>query len=161
MIDITGILKYNISYGVRYIAGGVIMDYNSLAADLFSSLVKSSNAPFQKEPRDFSMGEMGILVYLNFICDGVSSGELSDRLEVSTGRVAAALNTLEKKKMIERNRDFGDRRRVIVNITESGKRTVLKKHSHGVSCVEEILKNLGENDAKEFVRIMEKIIKSL
>lgn len=134
------------------------MDYTPLAASLFSSLVKTSNAPFQKESRNFCMGEMGILSYLNFCCDGVTAGELSENLDVSTGRVAAALNTLEKKNMIKRNHDISDKRRVIVNITDSGKKAVLKKRRHGILCTEEMLRALGEDDAREFVRIMQRII---
>lgn len=134
------------------------MNYTLLAADLFTSLVKVSNAPFQKEARDFSVGEMGVLACLNFRSDGVSAGELSEYLDVSTGRVAAALNTLEKKNMIRRSRGNADKRKVIVHITDIGRAAVLKKQQQGILCISKMLQNLGEDDAREFARIMQKII---
>lgn len=134
------------------------MNYTLLAADLFTSLVKVSNAPFQKEARDFSVGEMGVLACLNFRSDGVSAGELSEYLDVSTGRVAAALNTLEKKNMIRRSRGNTDKRKVIVHITDIGRAAVLKKQQQGILCISKMLQNLGEDDAREFARIMQKII---
>lgn len=134
------------------------MNYTLLAADLFTSLVKVSNAPFQKEARDFSVGEMGVLACLNFRSNGVSAGELSEYLDVSTGRVAAALNTLEKKNMIRRSRGNTDKRKVIVHITDIGRAAVLKKQQQGILCISKMLQNLGEDDAREFARIMQKII---
>lgn len=137
------------------------MEYNTLADELFSSMAQTSKLPFQQMPHDYSKGEMGILVYLTRLEEGVTSGELSDGLNISTGRVASALNNLEKKNMIRRSRDKSDRRRVIVNITEQGRKTLAKKRAQGVSCAERILENIGKEDAGEFVRIMKKIIKTL
>lgn len=134
------------------------MNYSLLAEDLFSNLVKTSNAPFRKQTRDFCMGETGILFYLLYHPDGVNAGELSEQLDITTGRVATALNTLEKKKMIKRISDLKDKRKVIIHITDMGKHTVLTKQRRGIGCVEELLQKLGEEDAGELARIMRRLI---
>lgn len=134
------------------------MDYRALANDLFSSLAKSSKAPFQKAPRDISHGEVGILVYLCTVQDGISSGDLSKFLNITTGRVATALNSLEKKNFIERCDDSYDKRKVLVYVTEIGRRIAMEKHEEGMAEMEKMLRLLGENDAKELVRIVKRVI---
>lgn len=61
-------------------------------------MVKAQNRSMGPlDPQEFSRGEMGILVYLTFKKDGVTSGQLSEALFVSTGRIATALKGLEKR----------------------------------------------------------------
>ena len=133
------------------------MDYKQLATELFEYVAKSSKLPLE-EPREFSRGEMGILVYLYFIKDGMTSGELSEILSVSTGRVAAALKNLEKKALIVRSSNPSDKRKVHVFITDAGKKLVDDKHHKGIAMTEKVLKKLGEQDAKEFVRLIKRVL---
>ncbi len=158
-------MQYNISHGIRYVAESpcsakkeIYMDYTELAADLFCGLIEYSGTQFQAAAQEFSAGEIGVLAHLCAAPSDVSAGELSEYLKVSTGRVAAVLNTLEKKNMIRRLRDSSDKRRVIVHITDEGRKTVQKKYAEGIACAENILQKLGEHDAEEFARIIKKII---
>ena len=68
----------------------------------------------------FSQGEMRLLGCLNAGADGRTAGELSTLLDLSTARIAAMLNNLERKGAITRARDTADRRRVVVSLTEQG-----------------------------------------
>lgn len=133
------------------------MGYPELAVELFQCMAKSPKPPME-EPRNFSRGEIGILIYLNFIKDGVSSGELSEYLTVSTGRVATALKSLEKKGFIVRRPDASDKRRVIVFITDAGRDFVIEGHNKGIAMTEKFLRKLSEEEAKEFVRLVKLII---
>ena len=65
----------------------------------------------------FSQGEMRLLGCLNAGADGRTAGELSTLLDLSTARIAAMLNNLERKGAITRARDTADRRRVVVRLT--------------------------------------------
>ena len=137
------------------------MDYKALANELVSSMTKSPKMPFQKKVDDLSQGERRILGYLTFFKNGgASSGELSEKLFLSTPRVASALKSLSKKGFIERNRDENDKRIVIVTITEAGKSFMREEHEKAVSMLEKTLQKLGEEDAKEFVRIIKRIIEN-
>ena len=69
----------------------------------------------------FSQGEMRLLGCLNAGADGRTAGELSTLLDLSTARIAAMLNNLERKGAITRARDTADRRRVVVRLTEQGR----------------------------------------
>jgi MarR family transcriptional regulator, organic hydroperoxide resistance regulator len=133
------------------------MDYKALANELVNNMMKSPKMQFQKKVDDLSQGEKRILGYLTFWNNGVSSGELSERLFLSTPRVASALNSLSKKGFIERQRDENDKRIVIVTITETGKSFVMEEHEEAISMLEKTLQKLGEKDAKEFVRILKRI----
>ena len=59
-------------------------------------MARCPKIPMQ-EPQEFTRGEIGIQVDLHFNSDSVTSGDLSESLSVSTGRVATALKGLEKK----------------------------------------------------------------
>lgn len=133
------------------------MDYKELANELVNNMMKSPKMQFQKKVDDLSHGEKRILGYLTFWKDGVSSGELSERLFLSTPRVASALKSLSKKGFIERNKDENDKRIVIVSITEAGKSFVMEEHEEAITMLEKTLEKLGEKDAKEFVRILNRI----
>ncbi|MFJ8261981.1 MarR family winged helix-turn-helix transcriptional regulator [Rummeliibacillus sp. NPDC094406] len=120
-------------------------------------MARCPKIPMQ-EPQEFTRGEMGILVYLQFKSDGVTSGDLSESLSVSTGRVATALKGLEKKGFIIRRTDLSDKRRVNVLITEAGRKLVLEKHQLGIERMVKALQKLDEEEAIEFVRLVKKII---
>lgn len=134
------------------------MDYRALANELISNMTKNPKMPFQKKVDDLSHGERRILGYLTFFKNGgASSGELSEKLFLSTPRVASALNSLSKKGFIERNRDENDKRIVIVMITDAGKSFMMEEHEEALSMLERTLQKLGEKDAMEFVRIIKRI----
>ena len=130
------------------------MYYKQLAKEFFDFLVKTNVGPVgPPDPKEYSKGEMGILIYLTFQKDGVTSGQLSEALHVSTGRVASALKSLEKKQLIVRHTDGVDKRRVNVHITDKGKQSTLEKHEEAIEQMEKSLKKLGEEDAKIFVEL--------
>ena len=132
--------------------------YKQLAEELLEFMVMTHNGPpGPPDPKEFSKGEMGILIYLAFKKDGVTSGQLSEALQVSTGRVATALKTLEKKHLIVRNADTVDKRRVNVYITDRGKQSIIKKHNQAIEQMENSLRKLGEEDAKKFVELTKRL----
>jgi MarR family transcriptional regulator, organic hydroperoxide resistance regulator len=133
------------------------MDFKVLAGELFQDMIQTRKQAFHKKVDDLSLGERKILGYLTFGKNAVTSGVLSEHLHLSTPRVASALNSLSKKGYIERNKDHQDKRIVIVTITESGKNFVKEEHEEAMGILEEILQKLGEQDAKEFVRIIKRI----
>ena len=69
-----------------------------------------NNARREDLSQVFSQGEMRLLGCLHAGADGRTAGELSILLELSTARIAAMLNNLERKGAITRARDEADRR---------------------------------------------------
>lgn len=134
------------------------MEYKSLADELFQLMSQFSKLPFQEQPRNFATGEMAILFYLNSIQDGATAGEICNYLKVTTGRIASALNSLEKKHFIQRMNHADDRRKITVYITPSGREYILQNYENGLVITQNALENLGEDDAKELIRIMKKLM---
>ena len=104
----------------------------------------------------FSQGEMRLLGCLNAGADGRTAGELSTLLDLSTARIAAMLNNLERKGAITRARDTADRRRVVVRLTEQGRNEVQTSFNEAVACLSEVYRRMGETDTRELLRLSDR-----
>lgn len=104
----------------------------------------------------FSQGEMRLLGCLNAGADGRTAGELSTLLDLSTARIAAMLNNLERKGAITRARDMADRRRVVVRLTEQGRNEVQTSFNEAVACLSEVYRRMGEADTRELLRLSDR-----
>lgn len=104
----------------------------------------------------FSQGEMRLLGCLNAGADGRTAGELSTLLDLSTARIAAMLNNLERKGAITRARDTADRRRVVVRLTDQGRHEVQTSLDEAVACLSEVYRRMGETDTRELLRLSDR-----
>src|SRR5574344_72244 len=80
------------------------------------------NCPIPKFGNDTNniKGENAIIGVLTYNINGLTPGELKDKLGVTSARIAGALNYLETKEYISRLTDENDKRRVIVKLTPKG-----------------------------------------
>lgn len=72
-------------------------------------------------------GYRGMYVILRILQEEdapVAAGELAKRMNVSTARIARALNTLERKAYIVRENDEKDARKVVIRMTAEGERAL-------------------------------------
>ena len=134
------------------------MNYEKLAMELFTSMEKLHRSKPQKNITDSMQGEKMILRFLgNRKGEDVLPGDISEALGISSARVAAALNRLEDKGLILRSIDPEDRRRFIVTLTEEGVAETEKNAEVMKNRVIELLKELGDDDASEYVRLMGRV----
>lgn len=134
------------------------MDYSELATEVMTKtgrMMKSSFWP--KKANAFLHGEMFILNFLNNRQSDTLPSELAAAMNTSTARIAMALKSLESKGLIQRRIDKEDRRKVIVSLTEEGNTLVLGDREEMRDRMVRILRELGEEDASEYVRIIERI----
>lgn len=134
------------------------MDYSELASEVMMKtgrMMKSSFWP--KKANAFLHGEMFILNYLINEQSDTLPSELAAAMNTSTARVAMALKSLETKGFIRRRIDKDDRRKVIVSITEEGRRLVLSERREMRDRMARILRELGEDDTREYMRIIGRI----
>ena len=110
---------------------------------------------------DFNRGEIGVLGYLVFDRNNVTSGELSEKLNVTTARIASVLNSLENKGYIKRNVDVNDKRKTLVSITEDGEKLAYEIKEKLTNKIIKVIKEVGYDDIKEYMRIAFKIRKIL
>lgn len=134
------------------------MDYNKCAKEVFGDMRTLGKHVAIKKMQNVSNGEMAILAYLLLEHDGASAGELSSVSCVVSSRIAAVLNSLEKKGFARRESDPSDRRKVLVYITEDGKSAVLQEYNNVIVCVERALRVLGQEDTVALQRILKKLI---
>ena len=134
------------------------MDYYSLSKEYIEYVFEmdrtASSMRKLKCAGDIMHGEMMILAFLRNRGESVGPGELSREAEISTARVAAALNSLEKKGLITRTPSEDDRRRLWVSLTDAGRKYVDKKREGMIEYHAMMLESLGETDSRELVRIL-------
>ena len=73
------------------------MERDNLAEILFQELRCNTSTSLGEILNEFNRGEIGVLGYLAFEKDEATAGELSEKLNVTTARIASILNSLEAK----------------------------------------------------------------
>ena len=130
--------------------------YEELAEELLSAMDKHRHLP--PEPISATVrGEMAVMRLLSMEGGGMSAGAIAQELKMTTSRIAAVLNSLEKKNMITRSLDAQDRRRVLVELTETGKTTCLARREKAKQHLACMLMRLSEEDAGIYVRLAEQL----
>lgn len=132
-------------------------DYGALAEELLDHMRENSKLDYHRGAIDFSHGEMSILAHLCYKQDGVCPGTLCSVLGMTTPRVSAALAGLCRKSLIKRRGDPGDRRRIHIYITDKGRAYIDTRHRRLTDDIAVMLRSLGEDDAREYVRIVGRI----
>lgn len=134
------------------------MDYDELAKEFEHDIVRLHRTSMQRRVSQISKGEMFILDFLlNHDGQGLP-GNMGRAMEVSSARTAAVLNALERKGEILRLPDEEDHRRVRVVLTEAGKKRILRVHEDAHQDVKRILAELGDRDAAELLRLLNRLI---
>lgn len=132
------------------------MNYEEIAETLFEQL-KINTCSLTEILNEFNRGEVGVLSYLAFDKDEVSSGELSEKLNVTTARIASILNSLENKGFIKRKTDKLDKRKTLVTITNKGKTLAQDTKQEIINKIIKVIKEIGLEEIKEYMRIVLKI----
>ena len=133
------------------------MDYTKLAAELFGGMVNIRKVKSQKKINESLHGEAFVLHYIATHKTEVQPGEIGHEMNVSTARIATALNSLESKGLITRQIDTKNRRHILVKITPEGTRLAQEHQEIVLENVAKMLELLGERDALEYVRITQKL----
>lgn len=134
------------------------MDYDELAGEFIDVMASFAKTKSQNKVAGFSQGENYMLYFLNRRRRHVLPSEISSEMRITTARTAAVLNNLENKGLINRAIDRHDRRQILVKLTEEGERAAKERQKEFISIAKKILESLGEDDARELVRIMKKLM---
>ncbi|MBO5004170.1 MAG: MarR family transcriptional regulator [Clostridia bacterium] len=132
------------------------MNYNKKAEEIFETLTKRKKY-IGELSSNISQGESGVLLYLLNVKSNVSQSELSEKLGVTMPRIVAVINTLQKKELIEKNVDSTDKRKSIISITNKGKDNIIKKKEDAIKFIENVIKELDEQEIEQYIAISKKI----
>lgn len=130
------------------------MDYSKLAEEFLQNTYRLSRHSMYKKINESMHGEIFALQYIASRKGAVQPSEISNMTHVSSARIAATLNSLESKGLITRRIDTIDRRRILVELTPNGKEEAKKHFNIILKKVSEVISELGEYDATEYVRII-------
>ncbi|NCC15785.1 MAG: MarR family transcriptional regulator [Clostridia bacterium] len=134
------------------------MDYEALAHEYMEMMYQIRKRNSQKHLHDSMHGAKFALYYISMHKGNVMPSDISNEMGISTARIAAALNNLEKKGLVTRKIDVEDRRRILVELTSAGREEAQKHFLMIMDITTKMLQQLGEDDAKELVRIMKKLV---
>lgn len=133
------------------------MDYKSLAAELIKQTRRLHHSKPQKSLGQAIRGQAYILGYIAQHGGEALPSDISETMQVSSARIAQALNSIEDKGWITRETDPKDRRRTLVRLTPEG-RVVAQEHQQAIlENVTQALSLLGETDAKNYVKLTKKL----
>ncbi len=133
------------------------VDYEKLAEEFVKIFGRMERQKARKKVTDSMHGEQFILFFLSAHKDSAIPSEIGREMGISSARIAAALNSLEEKGFITRRIDTDDRRKILVDLTESGRAEVEKQKREVKTAAANTLRYLGEHDARELIRIMKRL----
>lgn len=109
---------------------------------------------------NFMQGEMKVLSYIHYTASGgeIATGDIVSALDMTGGRVAGILRSLEKKGFISRRTDENDRRRIMVSPTPAGSDYVENGRELLRSRLSAIINAMGSESAENFIRSMEEFV---
>lgn len=130
----------------------------NLGEELYTLLAELLNRRMNRAVQDSIRGEYGTLRYLTYVENAVPAGTLTEQLHVVPGRMTDILSSLERKGLIERRRCQKDKRRVLVYVTEEGRRAAKRKRETIRTEYAGLLKQLGRRDTEDLIRLLKIVL---
>lgn len=133
------------------------MDVENMAEMLFQQIKEGTSTPISELLDEFNCGEIGVLSTLAFDQNPVTAGELSEKLNVTTARIARILNPLESKQYIKRKNDRTDRQKTFVTITKKGKELADSTKKEIMDKIVQVIQEVGYDEIQTYISIVLKI----
>ena len=108
--------------------------------------------------RSGTRGENGVLLYLYHNAHPMFAGELTEKLGLTSGRVANILRTLEKSDMITRAQYGRDKRRVLVALTPGGEAEAARQNREAVALQARLMSRMTPEESEQFIMLVERMV---
>ena len=95
-------------------------------------------------------GESGVLLYLYHVGRPMYPGELTEKLGLTTGRIANILRGLESAGLIARATDALDKRRVRVELTPEGEVWAQQQNAKAIAYYDRLLSRFTPEEARQY-----------
>ena len=103
-------------------------------------------------------GESGMLLYLYHVGRPMYPGELTEKLGLTTGRIANILKVLEKEGLVARTPDAMDKRRVQVALTPQGEALAQQRNRDAVEFHVRLISQLQSDEAQQFLNMLKRMV---
>lgn len=130
-------------------------------------LIRIMNKLHSMKRRSIGFGELSqmegmILFYLDHNLSeentlGIKVSSITKDLDIPKPTTSKMLNSLEERGFILRKIDRSDRRVTYISITEEGYAYIKKMRTIRNQYINDLMNKLGEHDAKELIRIIDKL----
>ena len=80
--------------------------------------------------------------------------DIQDNLYVTKPAVSQMLNSLENKGYIKREINKSDRRKIVITLTEDGKKILEKMQNNVDNVIGEIILRFGEEDTEQLIKLI-------
>ena len=139
------------------------MDVKSDGAGIVSLLTQAYKALNRHTSEELLGMRFKPYMMLGYIRDhpGTTQQELESALFMDANSVVLILNELEAARYSLRKRDSKDRRRHIVEITESGRRALERADKARESLEDEVLRDLSTDERSTLRRLLVRVLESL
>ncbi|MFL0497864.1 MarR family winged helix-turn-helix transcriptional regulator [Priestia megaterium] len=87
--------------------------------------------------------------------------ELASEMHVSPSAITPVITRLYELNLVHRYHSKEDRRKVIIEITEKGRKIVKEANQHVQTTIRELFSNYEEEDQQQFLRLCEKLNKNM
>lgn len=125
--------------------------------ELMQMMLKNRHGAFSKIEKS-SKGASIVLKVLDRLGEPTNPKYLADTSNLSTARIAAVLNNLEKRGLVIRTMDPDDRRRINVSLTEAGKKAAKSEKQEMRAKIIQVFELMGEEDTKKYLELTAKFV---
>jgi DNA-binding MarR family transcriptional regulator len=124
--------------------------------NIISKNFKKSACNSNNFPKDFSIKDVSILYLLGE--KPMMMSELAAEMELTPGTMTTKVDSLIKKKFVERKYDGYDRRKIYIQLAKKGESifTVIMQHHLDLSAI--LLKKLNSDEQETLIKLSEKMI---
>ena len=140
---------------------------NPSASEAFLHLLRTGDAVFAAEGaylarHEISQGRFMVLMLLNRCAEQPSTpAELADEAGVTRATMTGLVDTLVKDRLVTRTNDSADRRTVLVQLTQPGRKLLAQMLPGYFASVTKMLRPLNKAERKQFVTLLQKIQRGL
>lgn len=130
------------------------MNKDEKAKEFLRKLYEGRPKNFVSKVDEKSRGIYAILLFLSRAEGNVCAGDVSREFQISTARASVALKALSKKGLVVSAPSEQDARKRVITITDAGRARVAEGEAEILSWIKYLMKEIGEADLNEFLRIL-------
>ena len=131
------------------------------ALNSYIKLVRATEAVNARTGQNFaaaglSISQFGVLEAL-FHGDPLCQRDLARKILKSTGNITMVIDNLEKRRLVQRERDTDDRRFITVRLTDAGRELISAIFPRQVAAIQAEMEALTEQEQEELGRLCRKL----
>lgn len=126
--------------------------------NLISKLSSTIRKKISSDLRRVGLKSVDFVILKTLAGGGVTPNKLADRLGLTKPAITYTVDRLEHRGLVRRQRNTGDRRRLMITLTKKGRRVLHRAEQHHLLYLQKRLEALNEQDVVTLEQTLEKLI---